>query len=85
MVSYFVGENSQVRFPNTSPARPCKCSSKTRVPSSMLEQAVLVNDEVSECERGIVGIREKEAVKRPIAIRKSYDFVSMMILQLLQG
>lgn len=85
MVSYFVGENSQVRFPTISAARPCKCSSKTRVPSSMLEQAVLIDDEVSGCVRGIVEIKEEEAVKRPIAIRKSYDSVSMMILQLLQG
>jgi len=85
MVSYFVGENSQVRFLNVSPARPCKCSSKTRIPSSMLEQAVLIDDEVSGCVRGIIGIKDEEAVKWPIAIRKSYDFVSMMILQLLQG
>ena len=85
MVSYFVGENSQVRFPNISPARPCKCSSKTRLPSSLVKQAVFVDDEVSGCVRGIVGIRDEEVIKRPIAIRKSYDFVSMMILQLLQG
>ena len=61
MVSYFVGENSQVGFLNISPARPCKCSSKTGVPSSMLEQAVLVDDEVSGCVRGIVRIRYEEA------------------------
>ena len=85
MVSYFVGENSQVRFPTISPTRPCKCSSKTRGPSSMLEQAVLVDDEVIECVRGIVGIRDEKAVKRSITIRKSYDFGSKMILQLLQG
>ena len=29
--------------------------------------------------------RDEEVVERPIAIRKSYDFVSLMILQLLQG
>ncbi len=51
----------------------------------MLEQAVLVDDEVSECVRGTVGIRDEKAVKRSITIRKSYDFGSMMILQLLQG
>ncbi len=54
MVSYFVGEDNQVRSPSISPARPCECSSETRVPSSMLEQAVLVDEEVSEYADGFV-------------------------------
>lgn len=58
MVSYVVGENYQVRFLIMSPARPCECSSGTRAPSAMLEQAVLVDDEMSGCAGGFLGMIE---------------------------
>ena len=58
MVSYVVGENYHVRFPILSSARPCKCSSGTRAPSAMLEQAVLGDKEMSGCAGGFLGMKE---------------------------
>ena len=58
MVSYVVGENYHVRSPIISPARPYKCSSGTRAPSAMFEQAVLVDDEMSGCAGGLLGMTE---------------------------